>query len=457
MKSKFTLFIVTVVLGTITSFAQVSAECKTTASIAYEHAKVKNYTEAEAPLQKVRQQCPKYSVATYQFLEKLMKAKMKKASGDAKKSVAMELIDLYKERLQNFPTKTKKVTVNSDIAQLLYDNKIGNTTSQFEAFDNAFKSNPAKFKGAKKLYTYFSLLVDLQASGKKQLQDVFDMYDVVTEKIETEESAQAKTIAELSAKEDSGVTLDKKEAKKLKNAEINLKAYSKVKGGVNGKLGVLADCTNLIPLYSGQFNSKKGDIEWVKRATRRMYAKECTDDPLFFKLVESQHKLEPSAKSALYLGRLAEKDKNASKALEYYNQSAELETNRNDKAKVYYTIANNYKKKGSFGKARTYFRKALDQKPSLGAAYLQIASMIASSANNCGDSVFNKRSVYWLAANYANKAGRVDPSVASNASKAAANYRAKAPSKTDVFQQGAQGKSIKIGCWISETVKVPNL
>jgi len=114
------------------------------------------------------------------------------------------------------------------------------------------------------------------------------------------------------------------------------------------------------------------------------------------------------------------------------------------------------KKKGSFGKARSYFRKALEFKPSFGAAYLQIASMIANSANNCGKDEFNKRAVYWLAARYANKAARVDPSVKSNASKAAASYNGRAPSKADAFSQGKQGKTISIGCWIGESVKVPN-
>ena len=457
MKTRIIFAIAAIGLGTATTFAQVSEDCKTTASIAYEAAKVKNYEAAEAPLAKVRKDCPTYSLATYQFSEKLYKDKLKKATGDQQKVVANDLITLYKERLQNFPQKTEIGDLYSDIGQLMYDYKIGTPEEEYEVFNKAYQEDEAHFHGAKKLYTYFSLLVDLHKEGKKELQEVFDMYDVVTEKIEGEENEKAAIIAELSAKEEEGTKLTAKEAKKLKNAETNLKAYSTVKGGVNGKLGVLADCENLIPLYKGQFEAKKENIEWVKSATRRMYAKECTDDPLFFDLVESQHKLEPSAKSALYLGRLAEKKGSASQALEYYNQSADLETNASDKAKVYYTIASSYKQKGSFGQARTYYKKALQQKPSLGVAYLQIANMIASSANNCGADVFSKRAVYWLAENYARKAGRVDPSVASNANKAAANYRGLAPTKSDVFQKGVQGQTVKVGCWIGESVKVPAL
>ena len=195
----------------------------------------------------------------------------------------------------------------------------------------------------------------------------------------------------------------------------------------------------------------------MKSAAGRLSAKDCTEDPLFFKLVEALHKQEPSAKSAFYLGQLAEKDGNASKALDYYNQAAELETNANDKARVYMMIANNNKKAGRYGQARTYYRKSLDAKPSNGRAYLMIADMIADSANSCGTTTFEKRAVYWLAADYASRAGRVDPSLASNANQAAAAYRGRAPQKQDIFSEGMAGKTISIGCWIGESVRVPSL
>ncbi len=456
MNTKVLLAIAGLVLGTSTMKAQ-ATDCATMASIAYEHAKVKNYAAAEEPLMKVRKECPTYSVATYQFGAKLLKAKLKKAPAGEKTAIVNDLIALMKERMQYFPAKTKVGAFHSDMGQLMYDNKMGTKEAQYAEFHKAYTEDNANFKGAKKIYTYFSLLVDLQDAGKKDLQEVFDLYDEVINKIEKEESEKAKVIAELEAKKESGVTLSRKEARSLKNAGINLTAYSKVKAGVNQKLGARADCNNLIPLYNGQFEAKKSDTKWLKSAAARMSGKECTDDPLFFKMVEALHKAEPSAKTAYYLGILAEKDKKSSVALKYFNQAADLETNASDKAKVYFRIGESFKKKGSYGQARSYYRKALKEKPSLGTAYLRIASMVASSANNCGDTVFNKRAVYWLAANYADRAGRLDPSLKTTARKTAANYRAKAPSKTDIFNEAAAGKSISIGCWIGESVKVPNL
>jgi tetratricopeptide (TPR) repeat protein len=365
------------------------------------------------------------------------------------------LIDLYKERLQHFPDK-KAGDILVDIAQVKYNNEIGTIEEQYQAFDDAFKQDKEGFN-AKSLYTYFYLLVELQDQGKKSLQDVFEKYDVVIAEVESDENEMAEGLKQLLDKQEAGETLTDKEEKRLNAYEVNLKAYASVKGSIDAKLGQRADCENLIPLYNKDFEANKSNTEWLKRAAGRMSAKDCTEDPLFFKMVEALHQAEPSAKSALYLGQLAEAEGNNSKALEYYNQSAELETNPSDKATVYNRIAHSYKEKGQFSQARNFFRKALNAKPSFGRAYLQIANMYAQSANNCGNTAFEKRAVYWLAADYAARAGRVDPSISSTANETAAAYRGRAPQRQDIFQEDMQGKTINIGCWIGESVRVPNL
>ena len=443
-------------MGTGALQAQANQECATTASLAYSDAKAKNYDAAYPRIQTLRVDCPTYSIVTYQYGERILKDKLEKASEAEKKEIAKDLIKLYQERLQHFPEKTKPGSVYADIAQVMYDYNIGTTEEQFAAFDKAFKQDPDALN-ARSLYTYFYLLVELQDQGKKSLQDVFNMYDVVVAKLEEQENETAQALEKLITKQEDGEALTSKEEERLNAYEVNLKAYSTVRGSIDAKLGQRADCENLIPLFSKDFESNKTNVEWLKRAAGRLSAKECTEDPLFFKMVEALHKVEPSAKSALYLGQLAEADGNTAKALEYYNQSAELETNPSDKARVYAKIADSYKDKGQFGQAKNFYLKATNAKPSYGRAYLQIANMIAQSANNCGDTAFEKRAVYWLAAEYASRAGRVDPSLSSNANQAASAYRGRAPQRSDIFQDDMQGKTITIGCWIGETVRVPNL
>lgn len=455
-KYKVTLFVALLtILGTGSKIlAQADNDCHVTLSLFIEPAKVKNYDEAVKHYDKVVKDCPTFSVATYQYAVKMFKDFVKK--GD--KTKVKNLIDAYKYQLQYFPNhKTvKEGKILSAIAQIEYDNKLKSKEELFADFDNAFKKDEVNFKSPKSLYTYFSIAVDLFNDGKKDIQEIFDLYDIVSGKIDREEVNLAKIVTRLVDKQEAGETLTSKEERKLKAAEKNLKAYGTVRGSVDGKLGKLADCPNLIPLYSKDFEAKKNDINWVKKAASRLSAKDC-DDPLFFQLVQQLHSLEPSAESAYYLGKLAAKDGKSGQALEYYLQAAELETDINKKAKYLYSIAENYRKKGSFGKARNYYRKVLEVKPNYGRAYLKIAQMYAKSSNACGSTVFEKRAVNWLAAQMADKAARVDASIASTARSAASSYRQRAPSKSDIFSEGMSGKTITFNCWIGGSVKVPNL
>lgn len=456
MKNRFLALLTVAFLGSGAMSAQ-SGDCATMAALAYDDAKAKNYDAAYPALMKVMEECPKYSLATYQYLERAIESKIDKAEEGDKAELVEELIEVWETRLELYPGKTEKGKVYTDIAQLKYDNKIGSKEELFKAFDKVWVEDKENFTSPKGLYAYFDLVVEMQDEGERSLQDVFDMYDRVFAKIETEENEAAENLAPLLKKQEDGEELSTKEQKQIQYAEINLKNYSNVKAALNAKLGARADCDNLVPLYKKDFESKKTNISWLKNVNARLSAKDCTEDPLFIQVSEALHKLEPSAKSAYSLGQLAESEGNSSKALQYYNQAAELETNKSDQAKIYYRIANNYKDKGSFSQARSFYRKALNAKPSMGSAYLQIANMYANSANNCGDDTFTKRAVYWLAADYASRAARVDPSISSNASQAAAAYRGRAPQKSDVFQSSyGVGDAIQIGCWIGETVRIPN-
>lgn len=454
MKAKAVLFLAFLMVMPMGNslLAQAPNDCNITLSLFAEPAKSKNYVAALPHYEKVIQECPKFSLATYQYAERMFKHFIDEGDKDK----IDDLIRSYELRLLNFPAKTKEGDILSDIAQVKYDNGIGTKMEQFKAFDRAYQKDAKNFTSPKSLYTYFSLAKDLYESGEKDLQDVFDLYDAVYAKIEVEESNLASKLTDLIDKQESGVVLSQKQEKRLKAFGKNLEAYGKVKGSVDGKLGHIADCPNLIPLYNKDFEVKKSDITWVRRAAGRLSAKDC-DDPLFFKLVQELHRLDPSAKSAYYLGKLAEKEGKSSQALDYYNQSAELETNASDKAKVYYSIAENFRKKGSNGQARKYYMKMVEVKPSAGIAYLKIANMYAASANNCGSSTFEKRSIYWKAAEMAEKAARVDASIAGNARATANSYRERAPQKTDIFNEDMAGKTITFNCWVGGSVRVPNL
>lgn len=432
-----------------------------TLSIFVEYAKAKNYDAAFNPWMELRQRNPKFNNAINIYGERILKDKIKKSSGSEQVAFIKDLVKLWEERQMHFASKTPKGRYMAKICQLQYDyRKVLNMTDAFlfECFDAAYKADTATFTNPKSLYTYFSLMVGLYDAGKKPAQALFNKYDDISEKIESEiKNYTQKLYKFLPKDEEEEIQLSPKDARIVNSYNSYLAAYNKIAGSVDSKLGERANCENLIPLYNRDFEESKNDGVWLQRAMNRMAAKECTDDPLFVKIVQQKNTLEPDATTAYYIGFLKEKEGNWKEALNYYNQAVELETDSYEKAKTLNRIAGKFRKKGSYGKARSYYRKALAQNPSLGSAHIAIAQMYAKSANRCGTDNFTKRAVYWLAAQEARKAGRVDGSLKKAAASTAANYTAKAPSKSEIFSSGRSGEIIKVGCWIGTNVKVPAL
>ena len=457
MKKKLYLTMIAVMMSMGLSIAQAqNPECMTNLSIYAEHAKVKNYDAAYEPWKMVYDSCPDINKANFSLGERILKHKIKNSSGADKDGYIQDLLALFDNSLKYFPTKFPKAGVAIDKTLLMYDNKMASDEQLFNMLDTAFKEDRANFKNPKALYLYFSSLVNLHNAGKKDLQSVFDTYDDVTEKAQEENKKQTDILAKIIAKEDAGTALTSKEKRQKKAATVNSESYGKISGSIDSKLGALADCGNLIPLYEKSFESKKGDVTWVKRAVGRMFSKECTDDPLFSKMVEVQAGLDPSADVYVYLGTLKSKKGDNKGAIADFNKAVELETDSYRESNILYKIAT-IVRKNSKSQARNYAQKAINANSANGKAYLLIANLYASSANACGDTPFNKRAIYWKAAEMARKAGRVDPSLASRANKTASSYAQRAPDKTMIFNADMGGKTVTFNCWVGGSVKVPSL
>ncbi|KAB7528221.1 hypothetical protein F8C76_10130 [Flagellimonas olearia] len=456
MKKKHYLTMIAVIMTTGLSMAQAqNPECMTNLSIYAEHAKVKNYDAAYEPWKMVYESCPDINKANFSYGEKILAHKIDNSTGADKDGYIQELLSLYDNSGKYFPKNYPTAVTEIDKALLLYDNKMASDDQLFEMLDKAFKEDRDNFKNPKALYLYFSALVNLHDSGKKDLQDVFDTYDDVTEKVEEENKKLTDVVTKLLPK-DSANTITSKEKRMLRVASTNSESYGKVGASIDSKLGALADCDNLIPLYEKSYEEKKGDVTWVKRAVGRMFSKECTDDPMFRKLFEAQLALDPSADAYMYGGVLKQKSGDNKGAIADFNKAVELETDSYKKSNILYKIAT-IVRRSSKSQARSYALKAIDANAANGKAYLLIANLYAGSANDCGTTAFEKRAIYWKAADMARKAGRVDPSLSGHASQTAASYNAKAPTKEMIFSSGMAGKTITFSCWVGGSVTVPNL
>ncbi|MEC7264730.1 MAG: hypothetical protein VXW38_13395 [Bacteroidota bacterium] len=457
MKKRHYLTMITVVMLTGLSMAQAqNPECMTNLSIYAEHAKVKNYDAAYEPWKMVYESCPDINKANFSYGEKILAHKIDKSSGAEKDGFIQDLLALYDNSIKYFPTNYSKADVAIDKALLLYENKMASDEQLFSMLDKGFKEDRENFTNPKALYLYFSSLVDLHGAGKKDLQDVFDTYDDVTAKLDEENQKVTDALQKLLEKEDAGTALTAKEAKLKSAYETNSESFGKVASSVDSKLGALADCDNLIPLYQKNYEEKKGDVKWVKSAVGRMFSKDCTDDPMFRKLFEAQLALDPSADAYMYSGVLKQKAGDNSGAVADFNKAVSLETDSYKKSNILYKIATSVRR-SSASQARNYALKSIEANASNGKAYLLIANLYAGSANDCGSTPFEKRAIYWKAAEMARKAGRVDPALSGHANQTAVSYEAKAPTKEMIFSSGMAGKTVSFSCWVGGSVTVPNL
>ncbi|MDC3354010.1 hypothetical protein OAW17_00150 [Flavobacteriaceae bacterium] len=442
--------------------AQDSNECMQDLSIFAEFAKVKNYKSAFEPWMKVRSECPTINVAIYSYGERILKDRIETGTPEEQEAAKKDIVKLYDEWVVNFPKKRNKSVVGDIIskkAQALLDYKLADLKVIYSTFDEAYQKDAKSFTNPKLLYNYFKTMYDRYKQGDAEVTTelLFNKYEEVSEKFEYESTELAKKLDVILKKEEVGTALTSRETRSKRIYNVNSNAIGTFLSNLDAIIAKEATCENLIPLYQRNFEANKTDALWIKRAASRMDSKECSDDPLFVTLVEALHALEPSADSAYYLGLLNDKSGNADEALKYYEESIALETDNYKKAKILLKIANKFKAAGRKSSARNYAYKALSFQPSLGRAYLLIANMYADSANQCGESQFEKLAVYWLAADIAKKAGQVDASLKNVARKTVESYMGRAPSKTDIFTEGNAGTVIKYSCWINRSVTVPSL
>ena len=451
------------ILFTIPLFSQLSSdECLEQLSIFAESAKIKNYQAAYEPWKTVLDNCPTLSLATYQYGEIILKDFIKKSESEEDKSKYLnDLLSLYDQWAENFPERkgVRQIgKIYSSKGQAMLDNGIKDKELIYDTFDYAFKNDPTSFTNPKSLAYYFQTGYDLYKVGSKiNLETLFEKYEELTEKFELLKTNISKNIDIILKKEESGTALTSKEVRNKRIYDTNSNAVSAYLQLIDQLIAKEATCDILIPLYTKNFEENKNNPLWIRRAAGRLDGKDCSDDPLFVTLVEPLHSLEPSADSAYYLGILNDKQGNSEDALKYYQESVSLQTDNYKKANILYKIAVKFKNAGRRVSARNYAEQALSYQPSLGRAYLLIANMYADSANGCGDTQFNKRAVFWLAAQTAVKAGRVDASLKKLSDRTAAAFNGRAPSKTDIFTEGNQGTSITFSCWIGRSIKVPSL
>ncbi len=215
-----------------------------------------------------------------------------------------------------------------------------------------------------------------------------------------------------------------------------------------------ATCDEIDRIYTRKFNKSPNDTTLLKKITRLLDKKDCTDRPLFFQTTENLHKAKPTGQSAYLMGKLSLVKGDLPKAESYLIEAI---PNLDDvlKAKASYYLAKISYDQKRYSEARSYALKSLAINPDDGKCYMIIGNMYAASAASCGTDEIGTRAGYWAAVDKFSKARSVDPSVADEANQSIALYSSYFPTRERLFFNDVkEGSSYNVGCWIGESTTV---
>ena len=233
--------------------------------------------------------------------------------------------------------------------------------------------------------------------------------------------------------------------------------FKKAKNGINRTFveSGAVTCEVLVPLYEAEFAKNPNDLATLKRINYMLNRQDCSSSKLYADVAEKLFQLEPTAESAFSMARLFLKRNNTPKAIEYYEQAINTQTDKYEKATYCDEIAHVLFSQRDYSRSRNYARQAIALNPEWGKPYIMIGKLYASSAKSIGESDVQQRMVYVLAVDQFIKAKSVDPEVTAEANKEISTYSQYFPGKEDAFFEGLKaGDSFRVGGWINESTTV---
>lgn len=212
-------------------------------------------------------------------------------------------------------------------------------------------------------------------------------------------------------------------------------------------------CEKLTQLYQPKFKATPEDPALVEKIiTLLKRAPNCAKTDFYLDVAEQNFKLSPSAAAAAALAKAFQEKGNSAKSKSYYEKAAELETDKLAKADYYVMLASLELSTNDCSSARTYARKALENNPKSGEAYMVIGNAYMACAGGCGAGKVESQYPYLAAYDKFVQAKNVDPSIADKANSRMAIAAARWPVREDVFfENKTEGATVNTGCWIGET------
>ncbi|MEL7598714.1 MAG: hypothetical protein AAGU18_01250 [Proteiniphilum sp.] len=414
-----------------------SVNCRLNLSLMQTSAKAESYDSALKPWMAVYENCPASSKNIYIYGPRIFKA-LYEATPDAakKKEYLDKTMEIYDTRIKYYGEDDAKGTI---LAYKAYDymELMGEKTDQAVVYAwlgeaiGELKGNMNPLD-AYSYYMVASLSQYLSDNSKKDqyLKDYFAVVGYVDQAIANAKSANDQANADYLGMVKDGI----------------------VKGFVNSGAG---DCKTLTEYYADKVEPNKANKEFLNEVINALGSVGCSETDLYFAASEYLYRLEPSAGAAIGLANKSLRDKDYDTALKYYDEAANLETDKNKASDYMMQLAGIFSNQRNFAKARQAAIEATAYNPNNGEAYILIAQLYASSANNIFSEPEKAGLVYLVAVDKLQKARAVDPSVASKANSLINRYSAAFMDTETAFMMGIKsGETVFIPGWIGESTTV---
>ncbi|QBZ97483.1 tetratricopeptide repeat protein [Flavobacterium sangjuense] len=420
---KAIIFILSVLF--ITNSSAQKFDCTSKTSEYQELFKANKIAESYDVWYSVFKNCPKESEVIYTDGIQILQYKIDNApSAEEKEKLVREVLKLYDQYNKNYPLSTPDFEVNK--AMVLVTNKIEAKEEIFNLLESGFAKASKNVTDANTIYTYFSIYCERFNSGDKKItaNAVLEKYTLVSSLIN-----------------------------QLQASKPESKEYKTAQRAIGNLIKDVATCENLEAFYTKGYADNQENTDWITSALISLSGK-CSTKPIFNTLAEKLYSIKVTAQSANFMALGNMKQRKFPEAIKFYTESAELQTNPTEKAKIYYTLATGLLA-NDLPKSKECLNKALAADPKMGKAYLFLSQLYANSANDCGKTDFEKKAVNYLAIQTAQKAGITEPRLKSASDKAAKNLESKSLTADEISKAKMNGKSLNIGCWINETITFP--
>lgn len=237
--------------------------------------------------------------------------------------------------------------------------------------------------------------------------------------------------------------------------EKKVTSWENVRGNLELSIEPYATCPDIISIYSVKFNNEPNNVDLLKKITKLLDRKNCTDSDLFLGATENLHRLEPSAKSAELMGKMYIRRENYPESVKFLQEAVQLHEDAQSKADVNFLLAHVYFQMKLYSQSRNTANEVLKVRPNDGKIYILIGDLYASSAKDCGDNDLTSKVAYWAAVDKYVRARNVDPSVEDLARTKINTFSQYFPAKETIFFYDLdEGDTYTVECWINETTTV---